>query len=116
MNNWKNIRLELARTPGFPAGSVSRAFLLRLPLDDHDQVDERELLKSPHLATARRHWSTEPDEVGLVHKLDGALAMSCNGASPRMLRIDGRPIRLGQQVSVLEPDGTVLAFKIASIR
>jgi hypothetical protein len=116
MNNWKNIRLELAQSPEFPTGSVSRVYLIRVPLDDNDLVDEASLLKSPNLATARRHWSTDPDEAGLVQKVDGALAMSCNGTYARVLRLDGRPIRLGQQISVVEPDGAVLGFRIASIR
>jgi hypothetical protein len=42
--------------------------------------------------------------------------MSCNGTYARVLRLDGRPIRLGQQISVVEPDGAVLGFRIASIR
>ena len=116
MDNWKNIRLELSKSPRFPVGSVSRAYLLRLPLDDNDFVDEAALLNSPCLATVRRHWSSDPDEAGLIKKVDGALAMSCDGTSARMLRLDGRPMRLGHQVSVAEPDGAVLAFRIASVR
>ena len=116
MSNWKNIRLELARSPEFPTGSVSRAYLLRLPLDDNDLVDEGAFLKSPPLATIRRHWSSDPDEIGLVEKADGAWAMRCNGTPARMLRLDGRRIRLGQEVTVIEPDGAVLPFWIASIR
>lgn len=116
MINWKNIRLELEQSPEFPKGSVSRAFLLRLPLDDNDLVDEEALLNRPRLAIVRRHWSNDPDEAGFVQKVDGALAMSLSGTSARMLRLDGRPIRLGQRVSVVEPDGAVLGFRIASIR
>lgn len=116
MNNWKNIRLELAQSPEFPKGSVSRAYLLRLPLDDNDLVDEGALLNGPRLATVRRHWSTDPDEAGLIQKVDGTWAMRCNGTPTRMLSLEGRPIRLGQEVSVIEPDGAVLAFRIASIR
>lgn len=116
MNNWKNIRLELAQSPEFPSGSVSRTYLLRLPLDDNDLVDEGALIKSPYMATVRRHWSTDPDEAGLVQKVNGALAISCNGTPARLLSLDGLPIRLGQRVSVVEPDGAVLAFRVASIR
>ena len=116
MNSWRKIRLELAQSSEFPKGSVGRAYLVRLPLDDNDLVDEAELLKRPHLATVRRHWATDADEAGLVQKVDGVLAMQCNGTSARMLRFDGRPIRLGQQVSVVEPDGAVLGFRIAGIR
>lgn len=116
MTNWKNIRLELAQSPDFPTGSVGRAYLIRLPLDDNDLVDEGMLLKSPRLATVRRHWSVDPDEAGVVQKVDGAWAMSCSGRPARKLMFDGRPIRMGQIVSVVEPGGAVLTLRIAGIR
>lgn len=114
--NWKSIRLELGSTGQFPAGSVSRAYLLRLPLDDQDLIDEAAFLRAPSKATVRRHWSTEPDEAGLVLWLDDSWSMRCNGMPDRMLQLDGRPLRLGQQISVVEPTGAVLPFRIASIR
>jgi hypothetical protein len=40
---WKSIRLELARTKEFPEGSASRAYLLRLPLDDRGRIYESAL-------------------------------------------------------------------------
>jgi len=116
MQNWKKIRLELAQSPDFPTGSVGRAYLMRLPLDDDDLLDEASLLNSPRLATVRRHWSADRDEKGVVQKIDGAWAMRCNGTSARKFSLDGRPIRLGQKVSVVEADGAVLTFRVASIR
>lgn len=116
MNVWKNIRLELARTDGFPAGSVSRGYLIRLPLNDADLIDTAAFETHPHRATVRRFWSTQPDETGLVHTADEGLALRTDGRSPRILKLDGRPLRLGQQVSVLEPNGSELPFKVASIR
>jgi hypothetical protein len=116
MSNWKNIRLELGHTNEFPAGSVSRAYLVRLPLDDNDLVDEKALQRSPQRATARRFWSTEPDECGLVVRIESGWAMHCNGSPVRMLDLDGRPIRLGQHIAVEEPGGALLPFRIAGIR
>ena len=114
--NWKNIRLELARTEGFPAGSVSRGYLIRLPLDDSDLVDQSALELNPRRAKVRRFWSTQPDEDGFVQQTEQGLAMRCNGSAARMLELDNRPLRLGQQISVAESDGTVLPFKVASVR
>lgn len=116
MDVWKNIRLELAQTDGFPAGSVSRGYLIRLPLDDSDLIDMAAFEAHPHRATVRRFWSTQPDEAGVVLTDHDGLAMRSDGRPPRILKIDGRPLRLGQQVSVLEPDGSELPFKVASIR
>ena len=113
---WKSIRLELASTREFPAGSVGRAFLVNLPLDDHDVVDGAVLAQSPSRATVRRHWSTQPDERGQMIPLDGDFAMRCEGKPVRLLRFNGTPMRLGQQVSIVEADGTVYPLRVASIR
>lgn len=114
--NWRSIRLELGSTGDFPLGSVSRTFLVRLPLDDHDAVDEAALFKSPSRATVRRHWSTEPDERGVVVPSGDDWELHCDGKPPRILRLNGTPVRLGLRVSITEPDGTELPLKIASIR
>ena len=113
--NWKSIRLELGSTGEFPGGSVSRAYLVRLPLDDHDTVDEDALRLNPMRATVRRHWSTEPDEKGLITRADGHWSMSCEGKS-RLLQLGSRAVRLGARVSVVEPNGDVLPFRVASVR
>jgi len=113
--NWKSIRLELASTREFPAGSVSRAYLIRLPLNDHDRIDEEAMLSNPARATVRRHWSTEPDEIGLIMRSDGHWSMRCDGKD-RLLHLDSSPIRLGGRLSIVEPDGEVRPFKIASVR
>ena len=113
--NWKSIRLELGSTIEFPAGSVSRAYLLRLPLDDNDAVDEQAFANTPSKATVRRHWSTEPDERGFVVRSDGQWSINCEGKH-RLLKLNSRPVRLGSPVSVVEPNGEVLPFTIASVR
>lgn len=113
--NWKSIRLELARTGEFPAGSVSRAYLIRLPLDDEDRVDARAFDRSPQRATVRRHWSSEPDERGHILRDGREWHLQCNGEM-RSLLFDSQPVRLGGEVSVIERDGSTLPFRIASIR
>lgn len=114
--NWKSIRLELGSTGDFPSGSVSRAILVNLPLDDSDIVDGEALARTPSKATARRHWSSEPDERGHIVQFGAAWAMRCNGKPDRLLLFDGRPVRLGQQVSVIEHDGKILPLKVTSVR
>lgn len=113
--NWKSIRLELGSTGEFPAGSVSRAYLVRVPLDDADMIDELALRESPNKAIVLRHWSTEPDEKGLIQRSDGHWSMHCAGKD-RKLCVDSHPLRLGGRVSVIEPNGDVLPFRIASVR
>jgi len=114
--NWRSIRLELSGTGEFPAGSVGRAYLIRLPLDDQDIVDHAAFLEDPSKATVRRHWSTEPDQRGHIVPSGHEWAMLCDNKTERQLKLNGTPLRLGQQVCVTEPDGSVLPFRIASIR
>lgn len=114
--NWRSIRLELGSTNGFPTGSVSRAYLVRLPLDDSDAVDEIAFFDNPLRATVRRHWSTEPDERGVVVRSGDDWGVRCDGKPERILRLNGTPLRLGLQLSIVEHDGTELPLKITSIR
>lgn len=116
MNIWRNVRLELAKTKEFPAGSVSRGYIIRLPFDDEDLLDREAFERSPHRATVRRYWSTEPDEAGLLIAIEDGWAMRSNGRPQRMLQLHSRPIRLGQQVSVVDADGTSLPFRVAGIQ
>ena len=116
MENWKSIRLELAPTEQFPTGSVSRGYLIRLPLGDGDTIDRSAFEQRPYKATVRRYWSSEPDEGGQVLNIEGKWAIRCDGTPDRLLGVDGKPLRLGQQLSTIEPDGTILPFRIASIR
>ena len=114
--SWRSIRLELGSTGDFPAGSVSRAFLVQLPLDDFDVVDGAALASNPSKATVRRHWCTEPDERGQLVPSGPNWAVRCVGQPDRVLKLDGTPMRLGQQVSLVEADGTVLPLKVSSVR
>lgn len=116
MEKWRKIRLELARTAGFPTGSVSRGYLIQLPLDGDGRIDGEAVGLKPHRATVRRYWSTEPDEAGNVIPIESGWALRCNGGADRILLLGGQAIRLGEQVAVLEPGGGVLPFTVASVR
>lgn len=116
MNKWKKIRLELGQTEGFPSGSVSRGYLIQLPLDGKGRIDRVELALKPHRATVQRYWSTEPDQSGVVVPVEGGFGMRCIGSSTRKLLLSGQIVRSGEQLSVVETDGAVVPFLIASIR
>ena len=116
MSAWKNIRLELSRTAGFPFGSVSRAYLLKLPLDDEDRVDRDAVRLEPDRATVRRHWASEPDQRGKIQPADDEFELVCEGVPKRVLKLDGQAVRLGQQLSIVDDEGRALPFLITSIR
>ena len=112
--NWKTIRLELASTGEFPAGSVSRGYLIRVPLNDNGSIDEPGITEAPHKATVRRFWSTEPDESGHVVRANGQWALRSNGNADRVL--SATSFELGNEVAVVDANGAPLRFRVASIR
>jgi len=111
--NWNTIRLELARTRDFPAGSVSRGYLIRVPLNDIGSIDEASLVEAPHKATVRRFWSTEPDESGRVVRANGQWALRCNGHPDRLLSAPS--FKIGNEVDVFDTNGMPMQFRVASI-
>lgn len=117
--NWNNIRLELARTKEFPDGSASRAYLLRLPLDEQGLIEERSVEAAPARATVRRFWPNEPDRSGYVIRTDGGWALSYRlgeDDDEALLHLEAHPLRLGEQVTLTGPGGARLPFRVASIR
>ena len=114
-SSWKRIRLELASTPDFPAGSAGRAFLVQLPLNEKDEIDDRALLRSPHKAKFRRHWASDPDEVGPIYHSGKSWGLRSGGKPDRILEFSGRSLRPGQRVSLMDHDGATLPLQIVSV-
>jgi hypothetical protein len=116
--NWKTIRLELGRTAGHPSGSPGRAYLIRLPLEESGTVDEAELSSRPGQATVRRFWPCEPDRSGLVERRDCGWAFRWNGCADeeKVAMLDRCPLQLGSEITITEPDGRRLPFRVAGMR
>lgn len=117
--NWNNIRLELARTEDFPSGSASRAYLLRLPLDEQGLIEGRSVEVAPARATVRRFWPNEPDMSGYVIRTAGGWALSYRlgeNDEEAVSNLESRALRLGEYVTLTEPGGARLPFRVASIR
>lgn len=118
MQDWILVRLELARTPDFPEGSASHTYLLRLPLGDDGLIDEAAFSLQPALATVRRSWPGEEDHTGyLLRKGRGwAFSYALGEEDDESLHhLEAHPIRLGEYLTVTEPDGTRLPFRVASL-
>lgn len=116
--NWKSIRLELARIKEYPQGSASRAYLLRLPLEEDGLIDETVLRATPARATVRRFWPNEPDMAGYVMRTSKGWAFSYEPGEDddeAIFHLENHPILLGEYITLTEPDGRQLPFKVASI-
>lgn len=116
---WKFVRLELAQTPEFPRGSPSRSYLLRVPLDGEGNIDDAEILTSPEVATVRRFWPSERDLRGYLVRTASGWSLSrrpaCSLQTGGEFHLPSEPLRLGGSVSVRQPDGSALPFRVASV-
>jgi hypothetical protein len=116
--NWKSIRLELARTEDYPEGSASRVYLLRLPLKADGLIDEEVLRNAPARATVRRFWPNQADLSGYVVRTPQGWAFSFEpgqGGEEAVRHLESRPIGYGDYLTIAEPDGSKLAFRVASL-
>lgn len=116
MPKWNIVRLELARTPEFPEGSASRAYILRVPLDASGLIDEAALVKRPAMATVRRFWPNERDQSGYLIRHGKGWAFSYaigDDDDEKVSHLESHPLRTGDYVTVTEPDGISLPFRVA---
>jgi hypothetical protein len=118
MQHWTLVRLELARTPDFPEGSARHTYLLRLPLGDDGLIDETAFSLQPALATVRRSWPGEDDQTGYLLRKGRGWAFSYalgEDDDESLYHLEAHPIRLGEYLTVTEPDGARLPFRVASL-
>lgn len=114
---WKTIRLELAATDAFPKGSASRAYLLRLPLDAAGCIDRHAVERDPTQATMQRFWASEPDVYGHVEERDGQWVFRARRKTGDVIfRLGATALRPTEQVTVEEPCGKILPFRVASVK
>jgi hypothetical protein len=116
MPQWNVVRLELARTPEFPGGSASRAFMLRVPLNKEGLIDEASLARRPAMATVRRFWPNEPDQTGYVVRKGASWAFSYSPGEDddeKLFHLEAQPLRIGDYVTITEPGGACHPFRVA---
>lgn len=116
--DWKTIRLELARSPGFPQGSAGRAFLVRVPLDEEGFIDGEALERNPRQATVRRFWTSEPDQYGQVERANGKwiFRTKLRNGGEGIFQVDPEPFRLDGQIVIRDPLGDTVPFRVANIQ
>lgn len=117
--SWKSIRLELARTREFPEGSASRCYVLRLPIGDDGFIEEEAMKEAPAQATVRRFWPNQRDMSGYVIGTPRGWAFSYRPGEEddeTVFHLETHPIRLGEYITLTEPDGQKLPFRVASLQ
>lgn len=115
MQKWNLVRLELARTPEFPEGSASRAYMLLVPLDEAGLIDAAALAKRPAMATVRRFWPNEPDQTGYLMRNGPGWVFSYavgDDDDEQIYHLQEHPLRAGEYVTITDPDGNRWPFMV----
>ncbi len=118
MSEWYIVKLELARTDEFPSGSPSRSYLIRLPLSDDGFIDDKLRKADPQRATVRRFWPNEPDQSGYILKVKNGWAFSYavgEEDDENLFHLENHPIRAGEYLTLTEPNGTRLPFRVVAV-
>ena len=114
------IRLELARTPGFPEGSHKHGYEFVAPLDAGGHLDIEDWKRNKTRCTVRRFWEGEDDETGLLihtrHKIWAFSYAPGEDDDEPVFRFDTHVFREGEYVSITEHDGVTRPFKVVSVR
>lgn len=115
---WSTIRLELAWGSQFPQGSPHRYYLLYVPLKTDGLLDEDLVRATPMRATMRRFWPSQPDRRGHVIKTPEGWAFAYeprSGGNEMLFRVDVTPLRVGECITLTEPDGERLPFRVTAV-
>lgn len=120
----KRIRLNLARSKEFPAGSARHGYEFVAPLDAGGHIDPKLWEHHREHCGVRRFWAGEPDEVGrLVHKPGGTQGArwvfdydeTAEEDDEAGYRFGEHAFRPGEYVSIRDEDGGLHTFQVVTV-
>jgi len=121
---FKRIRLNLARSKEFPAGSSRHGYEFVAPLDSSSHIDVDLWRAHRGQCRVRRFWGTEPEEIGkLVHKPGGKdharWVFDYDDATQEDdeagYRFGAHAFVPGEYVSIRDEDGDMHTFQVVSV-
>jgi hypothetical protein len=119
----KRIRLNLARSREFPAGSAQRGYEFVAPLDADGHIDARLWRQHREHCGVRRFWDDEEEFGKLVHKPGGNEHSrwvfdyddSADEDDEAGYRFGSHAFRPGEYVSIRDEDGAMHTFQVVSV-
>lgn len=117
------IRLNMARSPGYPEGSKLHGYEFVAPLTADGFIDADAWKEHRALCKVRRFWQGEADEHGLlVHKPGGAKGATwtfdydpnAEDDDEAGFRFGDHPFQIGEYVSIRDEDGDLTTFVVTS--
>ncbi len=115
---WMRVRIELARSPGYPDGSNRHGYEFILPLGPDGRIDVKSYERAPELCTVHRFWEGGDDSVGEIQRDGNRWFFSYDpgeGDDEPILRFAERIFREGELLSVREAGGTEHPFRIVLV-
>lgn len=116
----RHIRLELARTPDHPDGSIHCGYEFNLPLTGEGRVDLAEWQNHKDKCTVRRFWVGEDDEQGVLERLSRGWAFSYDPRTEdddeALFRLEDHVFKPGEYISITEHDGVQRTFRVVYVR
>jgi hypothetical protein len=118
------IRLHLARSREFPAGSARHGYEITAPLDDDGHLDEAAWRLERKRCSVRRFWEGEPDQIGqLVHSPGGVGGATwiidydadTSDDDERGYRLDSHVLARGEYITLKDRDGAH-TFRVVDVK
>ena len=110
------VRMELARTEGYPEGSALHGYEFVAPLTADGHIDAEEWSAKKDKCTVRRFWGAEPDEFGKLRHLGHGWRFDYDpsdaGDDEPFFKLDRHLLVKGAYVSITEHDRVQRPFKI----
>lgn len=119
---FKRIRLELARSREYPAGSATHGYEFVAPLDAHAHIDPTLWHKYRDRCHVRRFWGDNEQVGHLVHKPGGTehaiWSISYDSkvdADEKGYRFGAHAFSPGEYVSLSDSDGEMHTYRVAAV-
>lgn len=115
----KKIRLELARTEGFPEGSPRHGYEFVAPLDNSGHIDADAWHDMKDRCTVLRFWSGQDDEAGRLRHVGHGWRFDYDGRIDEddepFFKLDRHTLAPGKYVSITEHDRVQRPFRVVSV-
>ncbi len=116
----KTIRLNLARSPGFPDGSDRHYYRFTAPLDADGHLDPEGWRKNRETCRVVRNWAGEEEDIGhLVHRPGGSWGFHYDvdgeEGDESGFKLATHRFAPGEYVSIRDEDGEMNTFRIVTI-
>lgn len=122
-HQFKRIRLNLARSGEFPAGSQRHGYEFVAPLDSNGHIDADAWRAHRENCRVRRFWDDEEEVGRLVHKPGGSeharwvfdYDETAEDDDEAGYRFGVHTFRPGEYVSIRDEDGEMHTFTVAAV-